>query len=434
MRAKIFTTEGTVMEHSPSEIDLLRAELAELRKEVATLQARPPVQAASTTLQETDADAPASNRRGFLRLAGAAAVGATAVAVAGTSQQAAAATGGPVLIGQSNSASAVNDTTRLFSPSATALDDQTFLVQNFSLGSLTPPSDHRVAVAGMTSGADTVTSFRTGVYGRTSAPASVGGQGVFGSSEGPDNPFASGFSFGVVGTGGTDGYGVFAYSPVGAAAVGVLGRADEGFGVIASSFTGVSLYVRNGGRVLQDLRATGAPASGAFTIGEMIRDGVGDMYICTASGTPGTWRKVTAQHPSYANAGGSINLLARPIRLIDTRGNGAPITNGSAKLTPGTALSAQITGTVADSLSVPAGAKGILGNLTATEATGNGFALVWPVGQPQPATSNINYSVTTSTPAIANYFISAIDAAGKLNVMCSAASTHVLLDVFGFVF
>lgn len=422
------------MEHSPSEIDLLRAELAELREEVSTLKSRQPAPTVPGELVPTATpDQPASNRRGFLRLAGAAAAGATAAAFA-TSQQAAAATGGNMIIGGLNVTTAVNDTTVLYTPSPTALADQAFLVQNFSLGALTPPGDHRVAIAGMTSGADTVTSFRTGVYGRTSAPGTTGGQGVFGSSEGPDNPFASGFSFGVVGTGGTDGYGVFAYSPVGTAAIGMLGRADEGFGVVASSFTGVSLYVRNSGRILQDLRATGAPASGAFTIGEMIRDGAGDMYICTVSGSPGTWRKVTAQHPAFANAGGSINLLARPIRLIDTRGNGAPITNGSARLTPGTPLVAQISGTVADSLSVPAGAKGILGNLTATDALGNGFALVWPVGQPQPATSNINYSVTTSTPAIANYFISAIDATGKLNVQCAAAGTHVLLDVFGFVF
>jgi hypothetical protein len=340
-----------------------------------------------------------------------------------------------MIIGQTNITTAVNDTTGLISASATALDDQTFLVRNFSIGSITPPATLRVAVAGTTSGADASDGQRVGVYGRTAAPGSLGGQGVFGSSEGPENPFGAGFKFGVVGTADAEGYGVFAYSPVGTSAVGVLGRADQGFGVIASSFTGVSLLVRDSGRIQQQLRpTTGAPSAGTFSIGEMVRDLAGDMYICTASGTPGTWRKVTAQHPAFANAGGSINLLPRPIRLVDSRGNGAPITNGSAKLTPGTVVTAQITGTVADSLSVPAGATGILGNLTATEATGPGFALVWPTGQPQPATSNINYSAVTANPAIANYFISALDASGNMNIMCAAASTHILVDVFGFVF
>jgi hypothetical protein len=319
------------------------------------------------------------------------------------------------------------------------LDDQTFLVTNFTSGLVSPPTDHRIAVAGTTSGPDNTSGVRTGVYGRTAftpaSPAGLGGQGVFGGAGGsPDNSvFASAFNFGVVGTGPADGYGVFGYSPVGTGAVGVLGRADAGIGVIAASSTGLSLLVRDGGRIQQQLRATGAPAVGSFSIGEMIRDGLGDMYICTVSGTPGTWRKVTAQHPEFANAGGSINLLAHPIRLIDSRGLGAPITNGNVKFAPGSVLSAQVTGTVADLLSVPAGATGILGNLTATEAAGSGFALVWPTGQPQPSTSNINYSLA-SNPAIANYFISALDTSGKMNVLSSGASTHLIVDVFGFVF
>jgi hypothetical protein len=426
------------MEHSPTELDLLKAELAELRHEVAALKDRRPPSAIANADADGDSDVagedPGASRRGFLRLAGAAAVGATAAALASSSEPAAAITGGNMLIGQSNTATATNDTTVLFSPSAANLDDQTFMVQNFSLGAIAPPADHRVSVAGMTSGADGTNGVRTGVYGRTSSPALLGGQGVFGGAGGSvDNPFASAFNFGVVGTGPADGYGVFGYNPVGTGAVGVLGRADQGIGVIASSSTGLSLLVRDGGRIQQQLRANGAPAVGSFSIGEMIRDGLGDMYICTASGTPGTWRKVTAQHPEFAGAGGSINLLAHPIRLIDSRGLGAPITNGIVKFAPGAVLSAQVTGTVADLLSVPAGAKGILGNLTATEAAGNGFALVWPTGQPQPSTSNINFSLA-SNPAIANYFISALDTAGKMNVMTSAAASHLIVDVFGFVF
>lgn len=433
------------MDGSSTEFDLLRAELADLRSEIAlmrALQDQPdrntasaPVAPASPVGAESAIDAGDSNRRHFLRLAGAAAAGAAVVAVSGTSQPAAAATNGPLIIGVSNVASSVNDTTVLHSVSNTALDDQTFMVQNFTGVALTPPADHRIAIVGMTSGSDTANGSRTGIYGRTLAPGTLGGQGVFGSAEGAENTFLGSNTFGVVGTAGPSGYGVFGYTKTGTGAVGVLGRSDEGFGVIASSFTGVSLYVRNSGRLQQDLRSTaGAPAAGSFQIGEMIRDSLGDMYICTAAGAPGTWRKVTAQHPAFANAGGSINLLANPIRLVDTRGNGAPITNGAARLTPAVPLSAQITGTVVNDLSVPVGATGILGNLTATAATGNGFALVWPGGQPQPGTSNINYSIATSTPAIANYFISAIDATGKLNVACAVAATHVLIDVFGFIF
>jgi hypothetical protein len=425
------------MEHQPTDIELLRAELAELRQEVQALRERRPELPKPVVVDGGDGEGveePGSNRRGFLRLAGAAAVGATAVAVGTSSEQAAAITGNPVLIGNANAASATNDTTVLFSPSAANLDDQTFMVQNFSLGSIAPPSDHRVSVAGMTSGADGTSGVRTGVYGRTQSPGGLGGQGVFGGAGGStDNGlFASAFQFGVVGTGPENGYGVFGYSPTGAGSVGVLGRADAGIGVVAASNTGISLLVRDGGRMQQQLRAAGAPAAGTFNIGEMIRDGLGDMYICTAGGTPGTWRKVTAQHPAYANAGGSINLLAHPIRLIDSRGNGAPITNSNTRFTHLVPLDAQVTGTVADGLSVPAGATGILGNLTATDSLGSGYALVWPTGVTTPGTSNINFSSTSG--AIANYFISALSTDGKLSVMCAFAATNLIVDIFGFVF
>lgn len=424
------------MNDSPSEIELLRAELAELRKEVAVMQTRTTVATASIEVVKQDTDVsegPEANRRGFLRLAGAAAVGATAAAVMSQSSPAAATTGQPVLIGVTNTATAVNDTTVLQCQSSTALDDQTMRVNNWSNTFITLPTDHRIALAATTSGVDSANGQRVGVYGRTSAPGSLGGTGVFGSSEGAENTFGANFSFGVVGTAGLDaGYGVFGYNPTGTSSVGVLGRADAGIGVIASSFTGVSLLVRDGGRLQQALRSTaGAPTTGSFTVGEQIRDSAGDAYICTASGAPGTWRKLVAQHPSFASSGGSINLLSKPIRILDSRGNGAPITNGSAKFSVNTPLTAQITGTDVGGLSVPAGATGILGNLTATQAAAGGYALVWAgaAGTP-PATSNINFVPGAD---VANYFISALDSAGKLNVQASQP-THLIIDIFGFLF
>lgn len=424
------------METATNDVDLLREEIATLRKEMDVLRAQAPAApAVAKSATAADEEVPQSNRRGFLKLAGAAAAGATVAAVAGSTQQVAALTGGNMLIGVVNSATLVNETTGLQNPSTVSLDDQTFRVNNYSTGSIGIPTTHRVAGAFTVSGPDAslATSFRTGVYARTSGPAAVGGQGVFGSHEGADNPFASGFSFGVVGTTEAGGYGVLGYNPTGTNSVGVLGRADAGIGVIASSFTGVSLLVRDGGRLQQALRATGAPAAGSFTVGEQIRDGVGDMYICTASGTPGTWRKVTAQAPGYANAGGSINLLAQPIRLLDTRpSTTAPLNNGFVKVPGNTTLTLQITGTVASGLSVPAGAKGILGNLTIIGPSGEGYAQVWPSGA-APTTSNINYGPVNASPALANYLISALDATGKINVL-TYATAHVLLDVSGFVF
>ena len=427
-----------------TEIETLRAELAELRREFATMKAaataHPSVATTgpSITRSRSAGAPPASGRRGFLRLAGAAAVGATAVAVTGTSQPAAAASGQPVVLGVDTNQADPGVATVIRSASPTNLDRATVVVRNRSVGDLPLPDNHRIAIAAVTNGADATPGLRTGVYARAAGPAAApdtgGGQGVFGSAGGDDNTY-NGSQIGVFGTAGQGGYGIAGLSNAGALSVGVLGRADEGYGLVGSSDTGISILARNGGRIQQQLRSTvGAPTIGTFNKGEMVRDLSGDLYLCVATGAPGTWQKVTAQHPAYANAGGSINLLPRPIRLIDSRGNGAPLTNGAKRFAPGVALEAQITGTVADGLSVPAGAKGILGNLTATEPLANGFALVWATGQAQPMTSNINYSTSTATPAIANYFISSISAAGKMNVMAAAASTHLIVDVFGFVY
>ncbi len=423
------------MDTTTNDVDLLRDEIATLRKEMEVLRAKAPVTpTAAKSAVTADEEAPQSNRRGFLKLAGAAAAGATAVAVVGSSQQAAAATLGNMIIGQANTTTAVNDTTQLYCPSAVTLSDQTFRCNNYSNTSIALPTNHRIAIAGTTSGNDNSNGVRTGVYGRTLSPAGQGGQGVFGSAGGgEENTFLGSFSFGVVGTAPVGGFGMYGTANTGAGSVGVKGRADEGTGVAAASTTGISLHVQDGGRILQALRAAGAPVAGSFATGEQIRDANGDMYICTASGTPGTWRKVTAQAPGYANAGGSINLLAQPIRLLDTRPTTtAPLNNGFAKVAGNTTLTLQITGTVASGLSVPAGAKGVIGNITIIAPNGDGYAQVWPSGA-APTTSNINYGTISANPAIANSFIVALDPTGKINIL-TYQTAHVLIDVAGFVF
>lgn len=424
------------MDTTTNDVDLLRDEIATLRKEMEVLRGQAPVARATTptAAAAVDEEAPQSNRRGFLKLAGAAAAGATAVAVVGSTQQAAAATNGNMLIGNSNTTTAVNDTTSLYCPSGVTLSDQTFRCNNYSNLSITLPADHRIAVAGTTSGNDNSNGVRTGVYGRTLSPAGQGGQGVFGSAGGgSENTFLGSFSFGVVGTAPTGGFGMYGTANTGAGSTGVKGRADEGTGVAAASTTGISLHVQDGGRILQALRSPGAPAAGSFAIGEQIRDGNGDMYICTASGAPGTWRKVTAQAPGYANAGGSINLLPQPIRLLDTRpSTAAPLNNGFAKVAGNTTLTIQITGTAVGGVSVPAGAKGVIGNITIIAPSGDGYAQVWPSGAP-PTTSNINYGTISANPAIANSFVVALDATGKINIL-TYQTAHVLIDVAGFVF
>ncbi len=203
---------------------------------------------------------------------------------------------------------------------------------------------------------------------------------------------------------------------------GVYGSTDMGYGVVGSSASGIDLAAITSGRIFQQTASfTGAPTSGSYLTGEQIRDGAGNMYICIAGGSPGTWRKVAAGVPGVT---GAINFLANPIRLLDTR-------TGSA-WTAGSTHSVQITGVVVGGISVPSGAVGVIGNVTVVGPTSGGDLRLYP-GSTPPATSTINF-LTGQT--IANGVTIGLSSSGKLNFkvdMASGAQTNVLFDASGYI-
>ncbi len=125
----------------------------------------------------------------------------------------------------------------------------------------------------------------------------------------------------------------------------------------------------------------------------------------------------------------TVNLLSHPIRVINTRGGGAPITNGVHPLGPGATLVAQITGTVVGGLSVPAHATAIIANMVAVP-TSNGDLTIWADGVAKPTSSNLNYSGGVN---IANFVICALSSAGKVDIYSNAGTTDVILDITGFI-
>jgi hypothetical protein len=139
----------------------------------------------------------------------------------------------------------------------------------------------------------------TGVFGNSGAsdgtgyPEGVGvrgiakdGTGVWGSSS------KTGYS-GVYGQHtGTAGYGL-AGDGTGNGA-GVLGRNPNGPGVEArDSVYGGKFAGSRAQLLLVPKGAAGKPTTGAHTKGEIYMDSTGALFVCTANGTPGTWRKVT---------------------------------------------------------------------------------------------------------------------------------------------
>jgi hypothetical protein len=445
------TTEPTLAE--------LRNELAEMRAALAESQARinslegkrPDLEIVADDRSEgIDIDEP-RGRRGFFKLAAAGAAGVVVAGVA-TAQPAAATTGNAVIIGATNSPTNPGETTSLQNPGLTTLSDQLFQSRNFTDVISTPPTA-KIGIWASTSGVDSVTQPRIGIYGRASGAtlaSSSGSQvGVFGSAGDGADDFSFGFPIGLLATVGGNGDAIHGIAnPANSSSFGVVGESATGIGVVASSSsgtglsassssglavsatstTGVSGSFGGGGRIRQTLRAVGAPASGSFSAGEQIRDGLGDLFICTVSGTPGTWRRVVAQAPGFDYAGGSLNFLPNPIRVIDTRG-GAPL--GGGKFAADTTRTYQITGTAVLGVAVPTGASGIFANITCTNEVGAGDLRVFPANLVSTATSAVNFRAGVD---IANTVITQLSPLGLLKIQCDANATDVILDINGFLF
>ena len=112
---------------------------------------------------------------------------------------------------------------------------------------------------------------KTGVWGSTSV---LGYSGVYGLHQGTQG-------YGLVGDGTGPG-------------AGVLGRNAGGPGVEARDSRYGAKFAGSRAQLLLVPKGTaGRPTTGAHTKGEISMDSAAALFVCTASGTPGTWRKVT---------------------------------------------------------------------------------------------------------------------------------------------
>jgi hypothetical protein len=217
---------------------------------------------------------------------------------------------------------------------------------------------------------------------------------------------------------------------------GVYGFASvgDGFGTIGygSGNTSTGVLARGSGRANLELFSEGSagPARAVpHNMGEIVNDSTGTVWLCVAAGNPGTWRKLGSSATS-----GQLHLIT-PGRVYDSRADAAgKHAFGAADrvVTCTTVIAGQPS---AGSVIVPAGATGILGNLTITASEGAGFLGVYSNAVASwPGNSNINW-VAKDTD-LANAVTTAIDAAGKIKVNIGgssvAAKTHFIVDVVGY--
>jgi hypothetical protein len=131
-----------------------------------------------------------------------------------------------------------------------------------------------------------------------------------------------------------------------------------------------------------------------------------------------------ALRPQVATPGttfAGFNTLT-PARILDTRtGIGAPV----GPVPPSTHIDVAVAGVAG----VPAEARVVVLNVTATEPTLGGFLTVWPAGEPQPGTSSLNMPAGKTVP---NLVITRVGAGGRVSIYNDSGSTHVFADVLAF--
>lgn len=91
----------------------------------------------------------------------------------------------------------------------------------------------------------------------------------------------------------TDGHGVSGSS---VSSIGVAGGGGT-IGVSGGSLNGIGGYFAGGKAQLrlEPKGSRGKPASGSHSKGEIYMDSRGSLFVCTAGGTPGTWKKIVTK-------------------------------------------------------------------------------------------------------------------------------------------
>jgi hypothetical protein len=114
-----------------------------------------------------------------------------------------------------------------------------------------------------------------------------------------------------------------------------------------------------------------------------------------------------------------------PCRVLDTRDSAGPWGG------PALAAAADRTFVIAGRCGIPAGARAVAANLTATLASGDGNLIVFPPGGAPPLTSALNFraGLTRATSAVLM-----LGPGGDVVVRCSmpSGSVHLILDVTGW--
>lgn len=171
---------------------------------------------------------------------------------------------------------------------------------------------------------------------------------------------------------------------------GLAGSSSNGYGVFGATTSGYAVYSNGRLGLGQHLSSPGAPVTGNYDLGDIVRDNVGNIYACVTAGSAATgaaqFRKVTGPATT-----GQLHLLDPVRRAYDSRASQVGLTTGAAQGGQGPFV-ANTVRTVDLSVAfpgtgqpiVPSGATGAMIGIAVLEISGGGYATVYPTG----ATSN----------------------------------------------
>jgi hypothetical protein len=202
---------------------------------------------------------------------------------------------------------------------------------------------------------------------------------------------------------------------------GVSGNSQSGIGVQGNSFNGIGasftggqarLYLGQGGRSGSAHQRHARQGRG---LPRLERDAVG---LC---------RRRRAGYVVQAGRQPS----SAPIRIFDSLpGSPAPLPSSKGTLASGSTTTIQVTGTDVGGIHVPAGASGVIGNLTVTNTQGGGDLILFPTGAPLPNTSNINY---VGGQTVANFANVGLNTSGQMSLFVHVSGTDAIFDIAGYV-
>ena len=312
------------------------------------------------------------------------------------------ATGGSLLIGQSNVPSAVGDITRLYCPSSSDLSDRLFAVDNYTTGGANIPTGYKMAIAATTHGPYTGGSTKVGVYASTD---DTGGYAVWADGSPLRAVYAT-----------TD-------NPTAAAVYAVADGAGAA-GINAISANGIGGYFYGGTANLYLLThgSAGAPATGG--VGYVYVDSNGAIWYCVA---PNVWRQLAG-----SDTAGALHYLPVPNRFADTRSSLGGIAGRIAPNSVKTFTVVNVAGRDAGPV-IPPNAIGLVGNITAIGPSGGGLLKVLPGGTSGTiGTSTVNYNAGVTTANSFNVTLGTGANAGKVTIYCGSSDCDFAFDVVGY--